>query len=265
MKRGLMKIGYFGEESSHTYACASENFPKAELIGFSSMAAAAEAVEKGSVSGAVVPIENSVGGSVGDCLDALKKYNVYITAQFLRPIVHSLIGIEGAAKSDVRKIYSHPQAIAQCDGYIKKYFPDALVIAVASTSEALKIIKNKDEAALARKPEKGQTVLENDVQDAKDNTTRFVLLQKQPLFQGNKVSVLFETRHRPGALLKVLGVLADFNLNMTKLESRPSRDGIFEYWFYVEFSCDEGKETLMRVMQKLSEGTGLIKFVGYYR
>lgn len=259
-----MKIGYFGEKSSHTYACAQENFPDARLIGFSSMAAAAEAVEKGEIDGAVVPIENSVGGSVGDCLDALKKYDVYITAQYLRPIVHSLIGVDGAVRSDVKKIYSHPQAIAQCDGYIKKNFPDALVIAVSSTSEALKIIKNRDEAALARKPEKGQTVLEKDVQDAKDNTTRFVLLQKQPRFQGKNVSVLFETQHRPGALLKALSVLADFNLNMTKLESRPSRDGIFEYWFYVEFTCDGGKDTLMRVMQKLSECAGFIKFAGCY-
>ncbi len=259
-----MKIGYFGEESSHTYACAVENFPGARLVGYNSHLAATQAVERGEVDGAVIPIENSVGGSVGECLDAIKKCGVYIAAEYLRPISHSLIAKKGADKGKITKIYSHPQAIAQCDGYLKAHFSDALVVAVSSTSEALKTVKDDCEAALARTPIEGLEVLEADVQDAKNNTTRFVFVRSTPTFNGTKVSVMFDIHHRPGELLKVLNVLADNDLNMTKLESRPNRDHRFEYWFYVEFECAFGKDKLMQVMARLTDTAGFIKFAGCY-
>lgn len=260
-----MKVGYFGDENSHTYACALDNYSEAELIGYKSVSDAAVAVEQGLIDGAVVPIENSVGGTVGDTLDAIKNSGVYITAQYYRAISHSLIGLKGTKKSDIKRIYSHPQAISQCDKYLKANFPDALILPVASTSEALKIISTPDEAAIARAPKENQTVLDSDVEDDKNNTTRFVFLRNAPVFEGENVSVMFDTRHRPGELLKMLNVLAGFNLNMHKLESRPSRNGVFKYWFYVEFDCRLNKSELMQVMSKLKAGAGFIKFAGMYR
>lgn len=259
-----MKIGYFGDESSHTYACALKNFPSDRLTGFQSIAAAAEAVEQGRMDGAVVPIENSVGGTVGDALDAIKNYGVYITAQYFMGISHSLIGLPGASKNGIKRIYSHPQALSQCDEYLKRFFPDALKIPVASTSAALKTLKSEDEAAVARSALPGQTVLDSEIEDVKSNTTRFVLIKSAPVFRGENVSVMFDTRHRPGELLKALNVLAGYDLNMHKLESRPSRDGVFRYWFYVEFDCRLDKEQLMAVMHKLEGAAGFIKFAGMY-
>ncbi len=259
-----MKIGYFGDENSHTYAAAEERLFGSELIGFPSIASAAEAVESGKISGAVVPIENSIGGTVGDCLDAVKKYGVYIIKEFFCAISHSLIAVDGTEKQNIKRIYSHPQAISQCDRYLKTNFPNALIIPVSNTSEALKVIKGGDEAAIARAPLSGQTVLDGEIEDDRQNTTRFVLLKNSPEFSGKTVSVMFDTRHRSGELLKMLNVLAGYDLNMRKLESRPSRDGVFKYWFYVEFDCSLDKDKLMTVMNELSGNAGFIKFAGMY-
>ncbi len=258
-----MKIGYFGDEFSHTYACAAQRFPSETLVGYSTVYKAIEAVERGEADGAVLPIENSVGGAVADTLDALKRCEVYVTAQYTCPISQSLIAVAGSKKEDIRKIYSHSQALAQCEDYLKKNFPQVKLFPVGNTSEALRLIKGTDEAAVARAPLAGQSVLESDVEDNKQNATKFVLVSKTPSFQGKTVSIMFDVQHRPGALLRLLNVLAQYNLNMNKLESRPSRDS-FKYWFYVEFECDGGKERLMEVMSKLGEYADRIRFVGMY-
>lgn len=258
-----MTIGYFGDEFSHTYACALKYFSENKLKGFASVLKAMEAVERGEIDGAVLPIENSVGGAVADTLDSLKKCDVYVTAQYLCPISQSLIAVTGASKDGIKKIYSHYQALAQCEDYIKKNFPSAKLYTVSNTSEALKIIKNVDEAAIARAPVDGQVILEEDVEDNKRNATKFVFVQKSPAFNGTTASVIFDVQHRPGALLKMLSKLAERNLNMTKLESRPSRDE-FKYWFYLEFECPKGKEQLLEVMKAFSEHADGIRFVGMY-
>lgn len=259
-----MRIGYFGDRHSHTYACASHNFSSDELIGYKSIAAAVEALADGKLDRAVVPIENSVGGTVGECIDSLKNNEVYIIAQYMERISHSLIAPSGAMRESIKRVYSHPQALSQCDGYLKANFPSATTVAVGNTSEALKVIKSVDEAAIARAPLDGQVVLDSEIEDVKSNYTKFVVLGRQPVFGGKRASVMFDIHHRPGALLKVLTVLAENGVNMNKLESRPARDGEFKYWFYVEFECSDGKSGLTGVMEKLAQRVELIKFLGSY-
>lgn len=258
-----MKTGYFGDESSHTYACAASE-TGGELVGYPSIAAVVTALAGGEVDRAVVPLENSVGGTVGDTLDALKRYDVFVTRQFHKRIFHCLIGKAGAKKSDIKRIYSHPQALAQCDRYLRENFASADVIAVASTSAALKIVSAPEEAAIARVATDGLTVLESEIEDNKNNVTRFVLLERKPRYDGQKAAIVFGTPHRPGELLKVLEVLAAFDLNLNKLESRPSRDGEFGYWFFAEFDCPT-RAVLGMVMRKLSaESEGFVRLVGCY-
>lgn len=258
-----MRTGYFGDESSHTYACALEN-ESGELVGYPSIAAVVAALDDGEVDSAVVPLENSVGGTVGDTLDALKNAGVYIVEQYHRRIFHSLIGVIGAKKSDIKRIYSHPQALAQCDRYLRENFSEADVIAVASTSAALKIVSSPEEAAIARVATEGLAVLDAEIEDNKHNVTRFVRLSRAPRFGGKKAAIVFGTPHRPGELLKVLEVLAAYKLNLNKLESRPSRDGEFGYWFFAEFDCPQ-KSVLDMVMRRLvAESDGFVRLVGCY-
>lgn len=260
-----MKIGYFGEPTSHTYACAEENAPEgSELVGYATIARAVEALDSGEIDGAFVPIENSVGGTVGDTLDALKACEVYVTRQFYRPISHSLISFPGATKAGIKRIYSHPNALVQCAEYLKNNFASAGVEAVSSTSAALGIIKGVTEAAIARSPLPGQIVLEADVQDDKNNTTRFWYLSRRPSFSGSKAAVLFDLENAPGTLLRVLEVLARRGLNMNKLESRTGKDGGFRYWFFVEFDCRPAAGELRAVMDELKPLTGFLRLVGTF-
>ena len=185
------RVGYFGDETSYTYACTIENFRGANMQGFSTIRAVAESVNNGVVDCAIVPIENSMGGLVCETLDALKKYGVYITRQYFLPISHSLIAMAGADKREIKRVYAHCQGLAQCEEYLMREFPNAKMIISPSTAEALRSIKQRDEAAIARLPLPGQTVLENDIQDDKSSVIRFALLEKEPNSEGKIVSVVF--------------------------------------------------------------------------
>lgn len=259
-----MKTGYFGNEYSHTYACAAKYYGDTELIGYKTIAAAVRALSDGDTARAVVPIENSVGGTVGECIDSLKNNDVYIAKQHVERISHSLIALAGAKKEGIKRIYSHPQALSQCDGYLKKSFPSAEIIAVGNTAEALRLISSVDEAAIARAPLPGEIVLDSEIEDVKSNFTRFVVLETKPAFDGKRASIMFDIKHRPGALLEVLTVLAESGVNMNKLESRPARDGEFKYWFYVEFECENGKPELAEVMERVARRVEFVKFLGSY-
>ena len=135
---------------------------------------------------------------------------------------------------------------------------------MASTSAALKIVSSPEEAAIARVATEGLTVLDAEIEDNKHNVTRFVRLSRAPRFGGKKAAIVFGTPHRPGELLKVLEVLAAYKLNLNKLESRPSRDGEFGYWFFAEFDCPQ-KSVLDMVMRRLvAESDGFVRLVGCY-
>ncbi|MBQ8881936.1 MAG: ACT domain-containing protein [Clostridia bacterium] len=261
----IKKIGYFGDESSHTYACAIERYRGNEMVGFATIASAVDAVSRGKIDGAVIPIENSVGGTVSETLDALKESSVYITALYSLKISHSLIAIAGTKKEDIRRIYSHHQALSQCQQYLLKEFPTASLYPVKSTSEALEMLSEQGEAAIARLPLPGQTVLQSGIEDSKTNETRFVFIEREPSYQdGKKVSIMFDTENRPGALLEMLTVLKDLDLNMSKLESRPAHDG-FRYWFYVEFDCNENADGVQKILDKMASCGATIKFLGSYK
>ena len=258
------RIGYFGDENSYTYACAIEHFRGSDMEGFPTIRSAVAAVEKEIVDCAIVPIENSVGGSVGETLDALKNHNVFITAQYLLPVSHSLIAMAGADKHEIKRIYSHYQALSQCEKYLQREFPDAKIISAPSTSEALRMIKQRDEVAIARLPLPGQTVLESGIEDVKTNVTRFIQVERQSSAGGKTASIMFDTLNNPGQLLRVLEVIKQHELNMKKIESRPAREGDFSYWFYVELGDCPSEEVLKVVETELVEMTGFIKLLGTY-
>lgn len=226
---------------------------------------------------AVIPIENSIEGVVRETQDnlaALAKIGFRIQAETFLSVEHSLISF--GDKKDIKKILSHPQALAQCRDYIFKNFGDDVKLeAVLSTSTAVQALsnENKEEAAIANQYCANiydVPIIESRINDEKNNTTRFILVSKiaPTVLDSGKVSITFSTENKPGALNRVLNVFEKYGLNMTYIDSRPSRKEMGEYVFYVDFigHTDISNTTLalteiqahVRMFEILSEGANCV-------
>lgn len=260
-----MKIAYLGDEYSHTYSCAAKLISSEDiLVAYPTIRGSLLSVFEGKSEMCVSPLENSVEGTVNECIDAILDLNLYIQKEMIEPIHEHLIGFKNAKKSDLKIIYSHPQAISQCRKYLETNFMPITIEAQASTSAGMKKITDISIGAIAGNCNKDLCILEENIEDYKSNATRFVLLGKKPSFDGNKVSIVFTSLNEPGALLKVLQVIADFKLNMTKIESRPHKSGLGKYIFYIDFNFNKDKTELTKVLEKISEKTNFLKFLGKY-
>lgn len=261
------KIAYLGDKNSHTFSAAQEmvSLNQNEFISFSRVRECIEECANGNVDMAIVPIENSVEGSVNETGDALAEMDVFIVSERACAIRHSLIGFADTNFKKVKTIYSHPQALSQCREYLDKNFPKAERVALNSTSDALTHIKSNKCLAIARACNGFDLeILEGNIEDYGNNTTRFVTLSKKPDYAGDKCSVIISVGNKSGQLLKALQVFADNNLNMTKIESRPSKRKLGEYIFYIDFIFTGGKDGLEQFFEKLSVATSYIKFLGLY-
>lgn len=250
---------YLGDEYSHSYAAAASL--GGELRQYPSIQAALNAVADGAVDSAVVPIENNLEGSVRETLDGLHALTLYIRAETTIPVCQNLIGLAGADADKITRVYSHPQALAQCRTFLEQLGVEQ--IAVSSTSAGMDRIKTPTDGAIARTPKPGQAVLREGVASG-ENFTRFVRVMRTPTFAGDKVSVVFGTKNEPGALLGALEVLRDYGLNMSRIESRPDKCGMGRYIFFVDFLFGGDKTRLMSVFDKLSGSTTFVKFLGQY-
>ena len=260
----MSKISYLGDKYTHTYAAAEKIKSQGdELVGYRTILASIEAVTHGESDLAIAPIENSCGGSIADTLDALWMLPLYIVKETVLAVPQHLVGMNGAKKSDLKVIYSHPQAISQCNDYLCANFASAEIIAVSSTAQALSLVKENHVGAIARMASDGLTVIEEDVEDVKNNSTRFVVLSDRPNDEGNKCSVVFETQNKPGTLVEALGLFDKYGLNMTKIESRPHKSKLGRYVFFVDFDFS-GQEKLSEVLGQLAQKTLALKFLGKY-
>jgi len=263
-----MKIAYLGPEGSHTER-AAQLFAKitgAEVEPVDSIYSAFEAVEEGKYS--VVPSENSTEGSVTLTLDLLLRSPVRIFAEVSLSVRHSLIGYPGAT---VRKVYSHPQALAQCREYIRNRSWEA--VSTKSTADAVKFVAECGDPSIAaigseEAAEKyGLEVLERDIQDNPNNKTRFILIGPQnaesplPGEKPLKASLFFELENVPGALWRALGVFARRGVNLSRIESRPSLKDLGYYVFYVDYERPEDEGSLL---QELGAKASYIKYLGSY-
>ena len=266
-----MRVGYQGEAYSYSHQATGELFPEAERVGFPSFVAAFEALRDGEVHRLVLPIENSTTGSVLPVLDRLVPGRVHIVAEHLVEVRHALLGVPGAAVDEVKRVRSHPEALAQAEAIITHWGWEP--VPVHDTAGAVRQVAElgrPEEAALA--PEAaasphGLAVLLRDVVDRAHNTTRFVVLAvgDQPVPpDADKTSVVFTTLHQPGALALALTELGLRGANLTRIESRPSEEA-WRYRFFVDLSHPPGPEGLASVFQPpLATVTDLV-FLGSYR
>ena len=275
MDNYIKKILYLGPEGSNSQLAAGvfENKLKinTEMIPVSTITKAIEILDSEDDStAAVLPIENSIEGIVRETIDNLIQTgaDVFIQAEITVPICHCLIA--KGKKEEIKTIVSITQAVAQCKKYIADNFPkDIGIILYSSTSGAAKYIKDKDNSFVSISNELcaglyGLNVIEKDINDVKDNKTRFILVAKKNLCKEKKsrTSISFTTENKPGALLKILEIFKNNNLNLIYLESRPSKKKFGEYIFYADI--DKGFEDIKEVLEEVNKNCGYYRLLGSY-
>ena len=251
----LGPVGTYGEQAARKLA-ELERFADVLYVPQQGIRAVIQALAAGQCEAAVVPVENSVEGGVTACLDALWEHGELAVAHALvLPIRHALVGsgpVEG-----VSEVLSHPQALAQCSQWLAEHLPSALQLPTSSTAEAARMVRgSRFRAAIASREaaaEHGLEVLDYPINDAAGNCTRFLLLRRGPrLQQGPLASLAFSLHsNQPGALLQALGCFAQQGLNMSRIESRPSKREMGEYIFFVDLELAQGAEPLEQALAEL--------------
>jgi prephenate dehydratase len=270
-----MTIAFAGERGAFGELAAKEYFgKKAVLAAQPEFGDVFRCVAKGRCRFGVVPIENSLGGSIHENYDLLLESKLHITGEVLLRIRHFLIGNKGASRRGIRRIFSHPQAFAQCKKFLKR-FPQLTVVPVSNTAWAVKKIRNedlRDAAAIASQQaavDFDMQVLARNIEDTRWNTTRFLVIAKEPCFPppgrtNVKTSVVFSTKNIPGALYKCMSVFALRDINLHKIESRPVHGRGFQYLFYLDFEGDAREEVQRNAINHLQEITTFYRFLGSY-
>ncbi|MHB0977493.1 MAG: prephenate dehydratase [Candidatus Aquicultorales bacterium] len=257
-----MRIGFLGPRGTFTEEALLLNYSidEQDLIPYPSEGEVLHAVERGEVDKGIVPIENSIEGSVNATLDVLAfETDLLIEREIVIPIVHNLIGPEGIDSGAIKRVVSHPQAMAQCRRYLAQRLPGVPVVAASSTAEAVRCVADENGHSVAIGPRLaaelyGLSVLEKDIADFEENKTRFVLAGKEmPAPTGNdKTSIVcFIKEDHPGALLQILNEFAYETINLTKIHSRPTRKALGDYCFFIDMEghlTDKGVETALRFL-----------------
>jgi prephenate dehydratase len=229
-----------------------------------------ESVSKGQCRYCLAPIENTLAGSVYENYDLLLEHNLHIVAEVNLRIVHNLIAFSGQTLRRIRKVYSHPVALAQCSKFFKRN-PGVEKVPFYDTAGSVKMLAEKPipgaaaiASQIAARIYKGQ-ILATHLEDDPNNFTRFLLLSRSPAAAGNKVSIVFSTAHEPGSLFKCLAVFALRDIDLTKLESRPLRGRPWEYFFYVDFTGNIKEAKCRKALDHLNEVTSYLRVLGCYK
>jgi len=265
-----MRVAFQGEPGAFSEDAVITFSPDAETIPYKSWGDVFEVVFQGSADFGVVPVENSQAGSINETYDLLLSYPLNIYREINVKIAHCLIALPGATIDDIKVVYSHPQAIAQCQEFLNELKVE--VIAGYNTAGSAKKVKEegiKAHAAIASSRAAqiyGLEILASDIQTNPNNFTKFfVLSKKQPeRAEKNKTSLVFSTRNIPGALYKIMGAFATRNINLTKLESRPSKDKPWEYVFYVDFEGHVEDGICKDALSEMNDKTNFMKILGSY-
>lgn len=229
-----------------------------------------ESVSNGETSLGIVPIENSIEGPVGITLDSLAhKFDLKIYKEIIIPINQNLIVNPGTRMEDIEDVYSHSQAIAQCQEFIREHGIQPHY-AVSTARASKDIIGHKNKAAIGNKVAAelyGLEILMPNIQDVDNNETRFVVVSKQDHEPtGNdKTSIIFSIyEDKPGGLYDILGIFQKNNINLTKIESRPSKKGLGKYLFFVDFNGHKNEEVIQNILDEIGEKTYFLKVLGSY-
>ena len=269
-----MKIGYLGPEGTFSQMAAvkyAKNAGVCDIVPFSKITDVLKAVENGDVDEGVVPFENSIEGTVNFTLDSLIfDVELFIKAEITVPIRHNLMTRAECVGKYPEKIFSHPQSLAQCRKYLEEHYGNVETIQVLSNSEAAKIVSESDKNYFAVSTESaaeiyGLSIVEKGIQDKSHNETRFFAVSKQDtgITRKGKTSLVFSIDHKPGELYKALDILSIWDINLTKIESRPMKDHLGAYIFYIDLECDNINDRI-DALKMLERKTNFFKLLGTY-
>ncbi len=265
-----LSISYFGPETTFTHLAAVKNFGRnAVFIPVKSISDVFDEVEKGRADYGVIPIENSTEGIVNHTLDMFIDSDLKICSEILMPIALYLIS-KTKNINDIKKIYSHSQPIAQSRNWIEDNLPNAQLVEVASTAKAAEMaVKNTNSAAIASRLAATLYKLEivaSHIEDKADNVTRFLVIGKSfPDVSGqDKTSIMFSIKDRVGGLYDMLAPFKKYKINLTKIESRPSKKKAWEYIFFVDFIGHIKNKMVKQSLNELSKQCIFLKVLGSY-
>lgn len=266
------RIVFQGVEGAYSHQAMNEYFGEnCDSFHVDTWKDAMEAIKNGDADYAVLPIENSSAGIVSENYDLLVEYDNYIVGEQIIKIEHALLGVPGTDISQIKYVYSHPQALMQCSDFLVEH-RDIEKISLKNTAMAAKKIKDDgrmDQAAIAGKITSdiyGLTVLENAIQNNKNNATRFIIVTGKKIYDKNakKISISFEIPHESGSLYHMLSHFIYNNINMTNIQSRPIQNKNWEYRFFVDFEGSFTDTAVQNALRGLKEETISLKILGTY-
>jgi prephenate dehydratase len=278
-----MKVAIQGELGSFSHEAAERMLPRCTVVPCARSAEVFDRVERGSVAAAVIPIENTLAGTVAELADLMLTREVFIQGEYLLRIVHNVIAMPGVQLRSLRRVLSHPVALDQCRDFFRRH-PKIEAVPFYDTAGSVKhVIANqlKDAAGIAGRQaarEYSGSIVQSSVEDDKRNFTRFFLIRRLGRAAGkktiadyhrliprgaNKTSIVFQVKNVPGALFKSLSVFALRDISLSKIESRPMRGRPWEYVFYVDFLRGDD-EPARNALRHLGEVAEFVKVLGIY-
>lgn len=268
------KIGFLGPQGtfSHEAALAYTADKPYEIREFSSIQDVISAVKSDVIDEAIVPIENSLEGAVNVTLDALAREDgLYIVDELILPINLNLVVRKGTRLEDIKVITSHPQPLGQCRDYLNRGFQEAVQMEETSTSKAAQLVAAGDGtcAAITSKAAArlyGLEILDSGIQDAQNNRTRFVIISKTLKQKTGKdrTSIVFSTENKPGSLYRILDIFSLWDINMTRIESRPAKNMLGRYIFFIDIDGHIEDQDVFDALTMVQRKTSFYRFIGSY-
>jgi chorismate mutase/prephenate dehydratase len=266
-----LKVAFQGERGAYSESAVYRFFGEsAEVKPCRDFKDVFKSVEEQETDFGVVPVENSIEGSVNQTYDLFLKHDLKVRGEIIVKIEHCLIANPGTKLEDVKAVYSHPQALAQCRTFLEKSGWE--LVPTYDTAGSVKILKEKglkNSAALASEKAAElykMKILAREIADNPENYTRFFVIGKKdaPMTGKDKTSVIFAATHKPGALYYALGEFAKRGINLTKIESRPTKQTPWEYNFYLDFEGNKSEPRCAEALEALKEHAAFIKILGSY-
>ena len=269
MQEGL-KVAYSGVEGAFAHIAAGRIFPEGRVISHSDFKAAYDSVVNGECDVAVLPIENSYAGEVGQTMDLIFSGSLFVNGIYELEIHQNLLGLPEATVEDIKRVTSHPQALSQCHDYIKmRGFETVEANNTALAARSVANAKDKSLGAIASKETAelyGLKVLEANINKSGENTTRFAVVSKvratDPAL--SSTVLMFTVKHEAGSLANAIGIIADYGYSMTALRSRPMKKHSWQYYFYVEIEGSTDTEKGKKMLEKLNGVCDKLKVAGAF-